>query len=81
MNRVRSAVDLAYTALAIGVILYTMRGEIKRILAEKQREIEDHTTRIRTRERLRRARDGWIAYAREHGIELSPDEIEVIIDA
>jgi uncharacterized small protein (DUF1192 family) len=76
MNRAKQAADLTYTVIAIALILYTVRGELRRMIAEKRSEIERHTAELRSRDHRRKAWSGYVSFLRERGIEPTGAELE-----
>lgn len=65
----KAVVDLAYTSLAVALLAYTMRNEIKRVVAVKRAEIAAHVDTVRTTERMVKAGRGFLSYLRDHGVE------------
>lgn len=47
VNSARAVVDLAYSLLAVGIIVYTFRNELRRSLTAKRAAIEQRTTAVR----------------------------------
>lgn len=66
---VQGIIDLAYSALILGVGAYVFRRQLRDALARQRDEFETRRAEIIDRKRRIDSRRGFVAYLRDRGIE------------